>query len=382
MNHRLFVLAFSAMLVACGSSKSTASKTAPSEVMNPVAEAQLTVVKLTSEAVARLGVVTAAVERRHIASTTRFGGEVIAAPGHQMSVTAPVAGMIRAPAQGAFPVAGARLAAGATVLRIVPLPASADLLASQETLTLRRAQVERTTALLAAGGASREELEQAQLDLARAEATIGVAQGRSASAGAGQSANALALTTPASAELQALHVAPGQLVAAGAPLFDLIDIGTRWVRVPVYPGALASVDGKAPASIAPLTNWSGGAERPARRVAGPNTANAAAGSADLYYALEGTNATVFRVGERVRATLESGQSADALIVPESAIWRDIHGGAWVYVQLKPNEYARERVELQRISGGQAVLLRGPAVGTPVVTVAVAELAGTEFGVDH
>jgi multidrug resistance efflux pump len=289
--------------------------------------------------------------------------------------------MIAAPAGTPFPSAGLRLRAGATVLRLVPLPATADLLSLQESVTLRRSQLARTSGLLAAGGASQEELEVARVELARAEAAINVAQGKPLAADDGNT-NSLALTTPATAELHALHVAPGQVVAAGAPLFDLVGTNALWVRVPVYPGAVAGINTTATATVAPLSAWSGVGGRKAQRVAGPTTADAGAVSSDLYYALSGADTAGFRVGERVRVTLELGSDSESLVVPESAIWRDINGGSWVYVQQVAGTYARARVDLERISGGVAVLRRGPAVGTPVVNTAVAELAGAEFGVDH
>jgi membrane fusion protein, heavy metal efflux system len=379
-------LAVATMLGGCGNGSSAAA-TAPapapaaSSVQNAVPEAQLTTVKLTPEAVQRLGLTTTPVERRAVPATVVYGGELMSPPGQRMTVTAPLSGMIAAPPGATFPSAGVRLRAGATVLRIVPLPATADLLSLQESVALRRAQLARTTGLLAAGGASQEELEVARVELARAEAAIRISQGGPLAAD-DLNTNALALTTPASAELHALYVAPGQVVAAGAPLFDLVGTNALWVRVPVYPGAVAGIDPGATANVAPLSAWSGAAGKQAQRVSGPATADAGAVSSDLYYALSGTDITGFRVGERVRVTLELGSSGESLAVPESAIWRDINGGAWVYVQKAAGTYARARVDLERISGGVAALRRGPAVGTPVVNTAVAELAGAEFGVDH
>jgi membrane fusion protein, heavy metal efflux system len=43
---------------------------------------------------------------------------------------------------------------------------------------------------------------------------------------------------------------------------------------------------------------------------------------------------------------------------------------------------RERVTVEFIEGDQAVLSKGPAEGSAVVTVGAAELYGTEFGVGH
>jgi hypothetical protein len=51
----------------------------------------------------------------------------------------------------------------------------------------------------------------------------------------------------------------------------------------------------------------------------------------------------------------------------------------VYENPEPLIFIRRRVELEYAGDGLAVLKRGPAVGTTVVTVGAAELFGTEFG---
>jgi hypothetical protein len=70
------------------------------------------------------------------------------------------------------------------------------------------------------------------------------------------------------------------------------------------------------------------------------------------------------------------------IVPYSAVLYDANGDTWVYANLEPLVYVRERVTVAYIQGGQAVLTDGPPEGTPVVTVGAGELYGTEFGVGH
>ncbi len=375
----LLIFASAGSLVATAANSGGAG--APATVAKAVSEAELVQLTLTPEAVKRLGIETATVQQRSVAATVTYGGEVMAGSGQRMIVTAPVAGLVAAPSGLAFPLAGQQLQAGAGVLRLTPLPATADLLALDETAALRRAQLARTEKLLAAGGASQEELEQARVELARAEAAMHVAGAASGQTGAA-GASAITLSSPSSAEIHALHVAPGQLVAAGAPLFELVGGGALWVRVPVYPGAVANIDARAAAEVAPLSAWGSGEGRSARRIAGPATADAASSSADLYYTLDGAARVGLRVGERVRVRLPLAGASSALTVPQGAIWHDINGGAWVYVQSAAGKYARQRVELERVTGGVAVLRRGPAIGTTVVTVGVAELAGTEFGVDH
>jgi hypothetical protein len=70
------------------------------------------------------------------------------------------------------------------------------------------------------------------------------------------------------------------------------------------------------------------------------------------------------------------------VVPYSAVLYDARGDTWVYTNPEPLAYVRERVTVDYIQSGQAVLADGPPEGTPVVAVGAAELYGTEFGVGH
>ena len=67
-------------------------------------------------------------------------------------------------------------------------------------------------------------------------------------------------------------------------------------------------------------------------------------------------------------------------VPESAIWIDFSGEDWLYTNPEPLVFVREVVVVDRYQDGVAVLAEGPETGTDVVTVGVAELIGSEFGV--
>lgn len=67
-------------------------------------------------------------------------------------------------------------------------------------------------------------------------------------------------------------------------------------------------------------------------------------------------------------------------VPASAVWIDVEGQEWVYTSPEPLVFEREAVTVERYEGDLAMLSDGPATGTEVVTVGVAELIGSEFGV--
>jgi multidrug efflux pump subunit AcrA (membrane-fusion protein) len=152
--------------------------------------------------------------------------------------------------------------------------------------------------------------------------------------------------------------------------------GNLWVRVAVFAGDLGRIDRSAAAQVCAL-----GPRGPAvygRPVTAPPSANAAAGTADLYYAIPNRGGA-FRVGQRVAVDLPAIGEASGISVPASSILRDIYGGEWVYVRSAPRTYERRRIEISTSTGGQALLGRGLKRGDQVVTAGAAELFGTEFG---
>jgi hypothetical protein len=71
-----------------------------------------------------------------------------------------------------------------------------------------------------------------------------------------------------------------------------------------------------------------------------------------------------------------------MTVPYSALIYSPQGETWVYTSPQPRTFVRHKVEVDYIKGDIAVLNAGPPVGTVVVSVAAAELYGTELKVGH
>jgi len=69
-------------------------------------------------------------------------------------------------------------------------------------------------------------------------------------------------------------------------------------------------------------------------------------------------------------------------VPYSSLIYDFQGKTWVYTSVGPRTFVRHQVEIDKIIGDRVLLKSGPAAGTVVATVAVAQLYGTEFAVGH
>ncbi len=66
------------------------------------------------------------------------------------------------------------------------------------------------------------------------------------------------------------------------------------------------------------------------------------------------------------------------IVPYSAVLYDPEGVPWTYVATSPLTFVRQRLRIVAIDGVVAVMNRGPAVGTKVVSIGGAELYGAEI----
>jgi hypothetical protein len=155
---------------------------------------------------------------------------------------------------------------------------------------------------------------------------------------------------------------------------------TLWVRVPVFGTDVGGVERGRAATIRPLGDLTA-SPRSARAIQAPPSANATAGTVDLYFALDNRD-RAYRVGQRVAVALPLGGTQAGLSVPTAAIVRDIYGGEWVYRRTAPNSYVRQRIEVASVAGDHALLSRGLARGAEVVTDGAAELFGTEFGTPH
>ena len=384
------VSAIVALLAAgCSSGKPATPHTeAPAHVESPRKESELTTVKLTPEAVKRLGIETVTVKTESAAATRSLGGEVAVPEGRMVTVTAPVAGTVSL-VSGLQP--GARVARGARLMTLAPLASSdrdqsiearrAVDAARAETDTARR-RVQRLEQLLKEGAASVRSVEEARAQLQIAEAALNAARERLGAMQKGPvgSQGEIVITAPLDGVVQAMSAASGQTVASSAPLLLIAQVNTLWVRVPVFAGDVDQIDTSQPASVKRL----GGSDAPllAKRVTAPLQADPTAASVDLYYEIPAAGATTLRPGERVMAEVPLRSTVQGLVVPEAALLFDIHGDTWVYEDLGGNAYARRRVQVARHSGDRAVIARGLTVGQKVVTAGAAELFGTEFGAGH
>lgn len=376
------------LMVGCsGGGPQEAAHETPATVEHPRTEAEISTIRLTADAVRRLGVQTVAVKTDVAAATKTLGGEVVVPEGRDVVVTAPVAGTLT----GATGLrAGARVGRGDRLMTIAPL-VSADRdqrIEAQRAVTSAQAEelaarqrLQRLEQLLKDGAASLRSVEEARAQYQVALATLTAARERLA--GASQNPvgaqGELVVSAPFDGIVQRISAVSGQTVAASAPLLEIAQVDTLWVRVAVYAGDTDAFDETQPASVTRL----GATDAPklATRVTAPLQGDPLAASVNLYYSLTGAGVTL-RPGERVLVELPLKTTEKGLVVPEAAVLYDIHGASWVYEDLGGNAYARRRIQVARHAGDRAVVSRGIAEGAKVVTAGAAELFGTEFGAGH
>lgn len=415
MKARYITLCMTSIALGCGGALGGdgSPKPPPATVENRVNETDLTTVKLTAAAEQRLGITVASVERRSLARPLRFPGEVLIPPGKALVVSAPVAGLVTMPAAVASPLsAGLMVESGRPVLRLSPgefgdgrtfVPADrislararADLtsarveaegLLEQARVRAQAAQVklDRADQLRQQGAGAQRAFDEAQAerDLAQseqnaAEARVAILDTVLASLESGAS-SAIPIAAPLTGQVRTVYAAPGEIVAGGAPLFEVVALDPVWVRAPVYVGDLSSVEAAHAARVCGLTEAPGARSREAQRVAWPGTADPRSATVDLYFELANPDAAL-RPGQRVMVEMAGAAARETTVVPFAAVLFDIYGGAWVYERIAPQQYARRRITIRDVIGNMAIIDDALPIGAQVVTAGAAELFGTEFG---
>jgi cobalt-zinc-cadmium efflux system membrane fusion protein len=385
-------------LVKTKSDAAKPDKPAPAaSVTKVVKEDELNTVTLTAEAETRLGVATAAVEKKNVRRVRVYGAEVIVPIGRSILVAAPLGGTLKAPAGGELR-AGQAVKAGQPVFQLFPLltpdgraTMSASLADSDgqvknahAQLDLARIALDRAKRVLKEGAGSQRQVDEAQAAFSVASRTLDAATARLGvlkkvigDAEAGTVAP-LSIDAPSDGILRTVSATSNQTVPSGAALFEVTDLSTVWVRVPLPVNDLDGIDRAEPARVGKLSAPAGTALAAAQPVLAPPSANPLAATVDVYYELPNPGGKL-TPGQRVGATLSLADKTEGTAVPWSAVIFDVNGGTWVYEQVGDRKYARRRVVVKYTSGTDAVLESGPAAGAKVVTAGCQELFGAETG---
>ncbi len=394
------------------SAVSKSSPVAPSKATHPVSETSLNTIELTEDAVRRLGLETQPITMRKMPRMRSYGADLMLPTGASILVTAPLAGTLQLQPAEEFPQIGQRVTQGQTLLHLLPMlsperevltpaerirfaearnavaqsqnDAEAQVQQSQVQVDAARIALERAERLLKDKSGTVRTVDEAEAQLKLAESALEAAKTRKqivdsikldAEAGTLQP---LTIPSPLDGMVRAIQAQPGQMLAPGTPLFEVMNDETLWVRVPVYVGDMEELDLAVNARLTLLDGRRTDHDLEVAPVSAPPTAMALASTIDVYYELPNSGST-FRPGHRVGVQIMLKGESESMAIPWSAVYHDIYGSQWVYEKTDECKFVRRRVEVSSVDNGWAAIARGPEAGTQIVTAAVAELAGTEFG---
>ena len=377
--------------------KPAEKKASASKVEALPGEADLTTVTISEKAETQLGIATAKIETKEVPRSRTVGGDVVVPPGHLVSVAAPLSGTLNAPKTGT-PEAGSKVKAGQVLFELMPL-FSPDTQATMSTAVVEsQGQIDQAETLLAQAKQQYERAERllrgnvgGQGAVADASAQVEIANAALTAARkrhdaiekallglSGGTLKAMPIEAEADGILKNLHASPGQKVAPGALLFEIISTDPMNIRVPVYVADLARIDETRPVDIVGISDQPGAPSKTAKPIPAPPSADPLGSTVDLFYSVSNADGSL-RPGQRVGVTMKLRDTSSGLTAPKSSILRDYNGGAWVYTVAGPHKFARKRVGVASVVGDDALLTFGPAAGTSIVTTGAAELFGIEFG---
>ena len=407
--HLLFTLLIGA--TGCGYSSNPKTDAAPAKVSSVAKEDQVNTVQLSLAAEERLGIQVATVQVSNVKRMQTFSGEAMLRVGGAIIVSAPVGGTLQPP-PGGPPKVGAMVQRDQPMFLLLPLlsPERGVLTPSERVRfaearnsimqqridaegQVQQARVQIEAARIAFERADRLVRERAgtvrTVDEARAQWSLAEKQLAAAESRKQMVDNTrldedpgtlapLVISCPQNGVVRSQQATIGEVVSAGAPLFEVIDCDHLWIRVAVFSDELDDIDTASPAEITTIAGRNQTAKLLAQPIVAPPSANLSASSVDLFYELENSGRR-FRPGERVTARLPMVGDSENRVIPASALVQDYHGGSWVYENPSAQTYVRRRVDVRYVVDSLAVLGPGPDAGAKVVTAGAMELFGTEFG---
>jgi RND family efflux transporter MFP subunit len=321
-------------------------------------------------------------------------GRVVPAPGHHAVVAPPVGGLLDG---GPLSRIGQAVARGQAlaVLRQTPTASEAAQIASSQAQadierarleaerrrlaqTVRETEVrlnqarldfERAQRLYERKAYSRRQLEAAETDYRAAEAAHAAAVGQRDALLDSQRSIAPApsvnytVQAPISGTVVRVAKAPGEQVAPGEAILELVNLDVVWVEVPIFEQDLARLGPTVRATFS--TPAAPGREFSGRVIDLGAVIHRESRSATLVFEVPNPGRTL-RIGQQANVRLDAGERVDVLMIPKQAAL-EAEGKRFVYVLRSGEEFERREVTLGDEHGDRVAVLQGLKAGERVVT---------------
>lgn len=234
-----------------------------------------------------------------------------------------------------------------------------DLARAEAQLKTAQQNVTRLSGLLQRGIAARKEVEDAQRDLALANATVN--ETRSTTSAAGQLAGREVVRAPFDGVVVARSHQVGDMVSAGGPepLLRVIDPSRLQVEAAVPAGDLGRVATGSPAVV----RGAAFRDEKARVIARPPSVDPASGTALVRLAFE--TPTSRPAGLAVGVEIYGAEHQAAVLISADALVQE-GTASYVFVVDNQKKAHRRPVTVGIVAQGQAEILSGVKAGEPVV----------------
>lgn len=319
---------------------------------------------------------TAAAEAGSVRAGVRATGEIRAVGGAEAELSAPVGGrlLLREPLY-----VGRAVRKGELLAEIVPVVDAdrsgldASLASATAELGLAERALERARALHPAVVSERELKEaeaaftSAKARAEAAEARVAVVRGAQTGGGAGASGAAFALRAPFDGVIVSTDAVTGRSVAAGESVARVVDPREVWL----YTRVSEADAGRAGNPVGAAFSLSGSDEvidiaaRNGRLVSVGAALDPATRTLPVIFALDNADGAL-KPGMFVRATVFTGESAEGVVIPGSAVVDD-GGRSTVFVMEGGEAFYKRVVRLGARDGDRVQVLSGVAAGERVVS---------------
>jgi membrane fusion protein, heavy metal efflux system len=313
-----------------------------------------------------------------VQQTTAAPGEIVAPDGALVEISAPVDGIADAAANRGAPSVGQSVRAGQLLAVLSPTSQAGGFAQARARLERLEREVARDERLFAAGAIPARRLEEARHDLEVARAEL-----RALGGGGVGGDYRLRLTAPISGVVARRSFVPGGRVAAGSPLFTIVDPRTAWLRAQV-PGAVAAgIPADARATF--VADGTPRVHTTSRLVSVGNVLDPRTRTVPVVFEVEGAGG-VFTFGQLAQVAVPTGGTVTGVVIPNRAIIDD-NGTPVAYVQVGGESFERRVLSLGASDGARTHVAAGIRPGEMVVAtgayqVRLASLSGGDFAGGH
>jgi membrane fusion protein, heavy metal efflux system len=359
-----------------------------------ISETQLNQVNLPFETISKLGISSSKVTAASVQPYQSYPAEVSVPPAALAAYSTPVSGTVQ-PAPGLH--IGSKVQAGQRLFTITPIvspetrlnlmtslaDASGQQQAAEKQLAAHTLTLNRSSQLQAERVGSQKAVDEAQANVALAQASLHAIQQKRhlLQQAVEQGATGTYYVTAAGPGLLSnLYFTPGQLLVAGARLADVVDQQTLWVTVSLPHAHLSRLNLAADAWLdqQPGDSLAAYSLKP---VASMPEGDMLSGTRKLVYAVQAQGNIVPM--QRLTVQLPLRHTArPRLSLPCSATIVDIYGNTWVYVQQQATQFTRQPVFISLSTAQGCVLSDQRLAGKTVVTQGAQELFAIETGYTH